>query len=183
MNSSSRNRRHPLSLVLAALGALVIVMSGPAPAAAHTRSASGAGNETARSWGWPVSPPHQLIRPFEAPATAYAAGHRGIDVASEPGAPVLAAADGVVSFSGVVVDRPVLSVRHVGGLVSSVEPVTASVVSGDEVAAGQTVGVVASGGHCDRRCVHVGVRLYGEYVNPLALVASIERAVLLPLGR
>lgn len=134
-------------------------------------------------WEWPVAPPRHLLRPFEAPPTPYSAGHRGIDVAAQRGGAVSAAADGVVSFAGVVVDRPLLSLRHADGFVSSIEPVIAGVAAGDTVSAGQIVGVVASGGHCDDRCVHFGVRLHGEYVNPLALLARIERAVLLPLGR
>lgn len=157
----------------------VLVLSTPA---AGEAGAAGPPPELSR-WGWPTGPPHQLLRPFEAPLTRYSAGHRGIDVAAVAGAPVFAASDGVVSFSGTVVDRPVLSVKHDGGLVSSIEPVAATVAAGDVVRAGDIVGAVASGGHCDGRCVHFGVRLHGEYVNPLALLAAVQRAVLLPLGR
>ena len=177
MRTLSRNRRHPIVLILAVAGVLALVVFGPAPAAAVGPSGS------TGVWEWPVAPPRQLLRPFVAPPTPYAAGHRGIDVAASPGSTVFAAADGVVSFAGVVVDRPVLSIRHAGGFVSSIEPVAAGVAAGDAVGAGQAVGVVASGGHCDARCVHFGVRLHGEYVNPLGLLATIERAVLLPLGR
>ena len=187
MRSSARSRRHPLPLLLGAVSALAIVLSivatGPAPAAARAGEAARAGNDGAPRWDWPVGFPHQLLRAFEAPPTRYAAGHRGLDVSARPGSPVAAPADGTVSFAGVVVDRPVLSLRHADGLVSSIEPVSAAVGSGDAVTAGQPVGVVASGGHCNDRCVHFGVRLYGEYVNPLVLLGSIERAVLLPLGR
>jgi murein DD-endopeptidase MepM/ murein hydrolase activator NlpD len=130
-----------------------------------------------------VFPPHQLLRPFEAPPTPYSAGHRGVDLTAAAGAAVIAPADGVVSFAGTVVDRPVLSVRHADGLVSSIEPVVSALPAGAELRSGDTVGVVASGGHCDGRCVHFGVRLYGEYVNPMALLGALERAVLLPLGR
>ena len=184
MRSPSRPRKHPLLAILAAFEVSTVLVFGPAPAAASGAATVAAAVEgIAPAWDWPVAPPHRLLRPFEAPPTPYAAGHRGIDVAATPGAPVLASADGVVSFAGVVVDRPVLSVRHSDGLVSSIEPVTAGVSAGDAVTTGQTVGAVAFGGHCDGRCVHFGVRLYGEYLNPLVLLAAIERAVLLPLGR
>ena len=177
MRSMSRTRKHPIVLILVVAGVLALVVFGPAPSAA-----AGPPGSTA-VWEWPVAPPRQLLRPFEAPPTPYAAGHRGVDVAAQRGGTVSATADGVVSFAGVVVDRPVLSIRHADGFVSSIEPVAAGVAAGDTVRAGQVVGTVASGGHCDDRCVHFGVRLHGEYVNPLALLATIERAVLLPLGR
>jgi hypothetical protein len=91
------------------------------------------------AWGWPLSPPHTVTRPFEAPPTTYAAGHRGVDLAAGSGDPVYAPAEGVVSFAGVVVDRPVLSITHAGDLVSSIEPVTATVAEGAHVAASTSV--------------------------------------------
>jgi murein DD-endopeptidase MepM/ murein hydrolase activator NlpD len=132
-------------------------------------------------WTWPVDPPHELLQTFRAPASAYAAGHRGIDVTARPGSPVRAVADGVVSFAGVVVDRPVLSIQHADGLLSSVEPVTATVGVGERVSAGQVVGVVAAGAHCDQRCVHLGVRRHGQYISPMFFFGGLTRAVLLPL--
>ena len=128
-------------------------------------------------WGWPVDPPHEVVRPFIAPATRYAAGHRGIDVAAA-GA-VYAPADGVVHFAGVVVDRPVLSIRHDGGLLSSYEPVETDLHAGDPVTRGQPIGTVLPG-HCRSPCLHFGVRLDGEYVSPLKYIGRLERAVLLP---
>lgn len=193
MTALLRRGRVAAAILLVVVAALVSV--GPASSSARTAVTLRASPDVfaarspavsaalSQTWGWPVSPPHQLQRPFEAPSTPFAAGHRGIDVTATQGEPVLAAADGVVSFAGVVVDRPVVSVRHGDGLVSSVEPVLAAVSAGAEVHSGEAIGVVASGGHCDGRCVHFGVRLYGEYVNPLALLGTLERAVLLPLGR
>jgi murein DD-endopeptidase MepM/ murein hydrolase activator NlpD len=134
------------------------------------------------TWVWPVVGDSAVVRPFEAPATRYSAGHRGIDLAAAPNTVVVAPAAGVVSFAGTVVDRPVLSITSDGGLVSSIEPVIATVRAGDVVAAGDVVGAVASGGHCGTTCTHFGVRLYGEYVNPLVLLQSLPRAVLLPIG-
>lgn len=180
MAMPARRSRVTAAILIAAVAA--IVLGGPAPAAGRAGSPVRASTEVP-PWGWPVAPPHQLLRGFEAPPTPYAAGHRGIDVTATAGGAVLAAADGIVGFAGMVVDRPVLSVRHGDGLVSSIEPVAATVQAGAEVRMGDTIGVVASGGHCGGRCVHFGVRLYGEYVNPMALLSALERAVLLPLGR
>jgi murein DD-endopeptidase MepM/ murein hydrolase activator NlpD len=133
-------------------------------------------------WRWPVAPPHVITRPFSPPATAYGPGHRGVDIAADPGTQVLAPADGTVSFAGVVVDRPVVSIRHADGLVSSVEPVVPMVSAGDRVVAGQVIGTVAAEPrHEPAGGVHLGARLDGEYVDPALLLAALQHAVLLPL--
>ena len=134
----------------------------------------------AAGWAWPVGPPHVIVRPFQAPETRYSAGHRGIDIDAAPGSPVVSPADGVVHFAGVVVDRPVVSIEHPGGLISSFEPVSSTLTEGMPVARGSPIGVVAGGGHCSDSCVHFGVRLHGEYVSPLLYVGGIEPSVLLP---
>jgi murein DD-endopeptidase MepM/ murein hydrolase activator NlpD len=131
-------------------------------------------------WEWPVAPPHPIVRAFEAPETRYTAGHRGIDIAAEAGRPVLAPADGVVHFSGIVVDRPLVSIRVGADVIASVEPVESSVVDGDTVTRGQVIGTVGGGGHCDGRCVHLGVRLHGDYVSPMLYLGGIPLPVLLP---
>ncbi len=130
------------------------------------------------SWAWPVAEPHAIVRPFVAPATPYAAGHRGIDVRA-PGGTVFAPAAGVVHFAGVVVDRPVLSIRHPGGLISSYEPVETALTAGEAVRRGDVIGTVVAG-HCASDCLHFGVRLDGEYVNPLKYLGGLPYSVLLP---
>lgn len=132
-------------------------------------------------WTWPLAPPHPVQAPFLAPATPYAAGHRGVDITAATGLPVVAAASGVVTFAGVVVDRPLVVIRHDDGLVSSIEPVVASVTVGSPVPQGSTIGTVGTGGHCDGSCVHLGVRRDGAYINPLLLLGEVPAAVLLPL--
>ena len=132
-------------------------------------------------WRWPVPAPIRVVAPFRAPATPYAAGHRGIDLAAEGGALVVAPADGVVGFAGPVVDRGVIAIDHGDGVVSAIEPVEAVVAAGTSVRAGEVVGRVASGGHCSSECVHFGVRSDGEYVSPFLFLGGLPRAVLLPL--
>jgi len=130
-------------------------------------------------WSWPTLPPHALARQYLAPATPYGAGHRGIDIATTSTV-VIAPADGVVHFAGVVVDRPVLSIAHEGGLLSSYEPLTTTLLAGDPVARGQVIGALEPG-HCrEVLCLHFGVRLDGEYVSPLLLLGGVPRSVLLP---
>ena len=134
---------------------------------------------TAR-WSWPVAAPHPIARPYVAPATEYGRGHRGIDIRAPAGSVVRAPAAGVVHFAGFVVDRPVLSLAHGGDVLSSFEPVVASVGAGDRVRRGQVIGVLLAG-HCSAPCLHLGARIAGEYVNPLLFLGDVPRAVLLPV--
>lgn len=93
-------------------------------------------------------------------------------------------APGTVLFVGVVVDRPVLTIDHGDGFRSSVEPVTATVHRGDRVSAGQAVGRLATTrSHCSpASCLHWGVRLEEDYVDPLGLILDRRPSVLLPLS-
>lgn len=146
--------------------------------AQHVVSAPGARPQ----WSWPVPPPIVVVAPFRAPATPYAAGHRGIDLAVDPGAAIRAAAAGRVSFAGPVAGRDVVAIDHGGGVVSAIEPVAATVAEGAVVSAGDVIGTVSSGGHCASGCVHFGVRIDGEYVSPFLFLGGLPRAVLLPSG-
>jgi len=130
------------------------------------------------SWAWPVAAPHAIVRPYLAPATPYGPGHRGIDLRTADGV-VTAPAPGVVHFAGIVVDRPVLSIRHPGGLISSYEPVESPLAVGATVRRGDVIGSVVPG-HCASPCLHFGVRLDGQYVNPLLLLGGLPYSVLLP---
>jgi len=131
-------------------------------------------------WSSPVGPGPLVRERFEAPAHEYAAGHRGADLAAQPGAAVRAPADGVVHFAGPVAGRPVVSILHFDGTLSSLEPVEAVVAAGEAVRRGQELGRVGAGGHCDGRCVHLGARVGGRYVDPLVLLGLGERSILLP---
>lgn len=168
-------RTRPIRLIglLAMLAMLV-----PLPWASAS-PAAGAAHSPASGWSWPIEPPRMVVGPYVAPATPYGAGHRGIDLRSSAGAAVYAPADGVVYFAGVVVDRPVLSLRHSGGLMSSFEPVDSTLVPGAIVHRGDRIGTLLPG-HCTSPCLHFGVRLYGQYVSPLKYLGGIPRSVLLP---
>ncbi len=167
------------STVIAALFVLILGSISHADARAvpaHTATT------VVNGWQWPVAEPQIVTRPFVAPETQYSAGHRGIDLAAAIDTEVRAPSDGIVSFAGTVVDRPVLSIEHPGEVITTVEPVIARVVEGERVAAGQVIGIVASGGHCAPGCLHFGVRSHGLYVSPLLYVGIVPRAVLLPMG-
>ena len=153
----------------------VLLSASVSPVPTVTHAAAG----TTASWAWPVPVPHPIERPFIAPESDYGAGHRGIDIASTDEAVVTAPADGVVYFAGVVVDRPVLSIAHADGLVSSYEPVESDLAQGTTVRRGDNVGHLLPG-HCSSICLHFGVRLYGQYVSPLNYLGGIQPSVLLP---
>lgn len=130
---------------------------------------------------WPLTPAPDVLRPFEAPGSAFGPGHRGVDLAGEPGQPVLAAADGVVVHAGWLVDRDVVSVEHAGGLRTSYEPVSPEVSAGDQVAQGQVIGhLEPEHPECAAAaCLHWGLREGDEYRDPLELVGG-TRVRLLP---
>ncbi len=169
---------------LLALASLLVLGLPGSPAlagVAHTGVAPAEAAPAQPGWVWPVDGARVVVRPYLAPATPYAAGHRGVDLAAvADGDAVLAVTSGVVHFAGVVVDRPVITVRT-GQVLATVEPVTPLVAAGDQVEAGQVIGVLEPG-HCARPCVHLGVRVAGEYVSPLLYLGGLQRAVLLPLG-
>jgi murein DD-endopeptidase MepM/ murein hydrolase activator NlpD len=164
--------------IAAAMALAVTLLAVPAAAAAAPDPESRI--ETADVWIWPVPGGVRVVEPYAAPAHAYAPGHRGIDVAAAVGSDALAPASGTVAFSGTVVDRPLVTIDHGGGLVTTLEPVSSDLSPGDTVARGDVVGTVATGGHSAPDSLHFGVRLDGEYINPLLLLGGIPRAVLLP---
>lgn len=95
---------------------------------------------------------------------------------------MLAAGAGVVRFAGVVVDRPVVSISHGDGLITTYEPVTPLVKVGETVALGQPIGrVVAGHSGCDVACLHWGLREGESYLDPLSLIGRV-RVRLLPLA-
>ena len=136
----SRLSGFAIPLLLVALSVSSIGM-GPAGL-----SAAGAAAPSPTSWQWPIGPTRAVVRPFIAPPTPYSAGHRGIDIGATAGASVVAPTDGVVHFVGVVVDRPVVSIRHPGGLISSFEPVESDLAEGETVARGEQIGTLVHGG-------------------------------------
>lgn len=178
--------RRRLTGLLLLLLALVLVTSSTAPLPASgmglpSAPSSRIDQQTPGPWRSPVSAAE--LRPFAAPPSPWGAGHRGVDLGPlSAGATIRAPADGQVSFAGVVVDRPVLSIEHGSGYLSSFEPVEGSLEVGDAVSTGDPVGTLAPGkGHCTAPCLHWGVRLHGEYINPLLLTGDLEPSVLLPL--
>jgi murein DD-endopeptidase MepM/ murein hydrolase activator NlpD len=121
-----------------------------------------------------------VLRLFDPPPLRWSRGHRGVDLAAAPDGVARSPGDGVVAFSGTVVDRGVVTVAHPDGLRSSLEPVEDAPVAGTPVAAGDPVGTVSESAHCGGTlCVHWGVRRGDNYLDPLDLI-GVEPVVLLP---
>jgi murein DD-endopeptidase MepM/ murein hydrolase activator NlpD len=122
--------------------------------------------------GWvtyrpPVRGP--VVDPFRPPATPYAAGNRGIDYATQPGEPVVAAAAGSVTFAGTVAGAVDVVVVHADRLRTTYAGLAdATVVDGGTVAAGDVIG------HARIR-LHFGVRAGRAYLDPAILLAPPER--------
>jgi murein DD-endopeptidase MepM/ murein hydrolase activator NlpD len=158
-----------------AIAALAAILLLPAAAAPQTTAPHPA-------WDWPLSPRPAVMRAFDPPDKPWMSGHRGVDLeATHDGAPVTSPASGTVSFVGVVVDRPVITIDHGGGLRSSFEPVASHLKAGAVVAKGDIIGTLKPG-HCGAlHCVHWGVRRADDYVNPLEFVTDLRPSILLPV--
>jgi len=177
-----------VSITLVSLLALGAPHSPASPPAHHPSQLHGqiaaAGpfaSEAVNGWVWPVDGPRVVVRHFVAPPSPYGVGHRGVDLgAIAHGVPVVAVMSGVVHFAGVVVDRPVITIRQ-GQVLATVEPVEPLVAEGERVQAGDVIGVLQPR-HCAQACVHLGVRVAGQYVSPLLWLGGLQRAVLLPMS-
>jgi murein DD-endopeptidase MepM/ murein hydrolase activator NlpD len=167
------------SPVPAACALLLALTSPPASTVAVSASvlpAAAALPAPTSGFSWPLAPPHPVYRRFEPPAGPYGPGHRGVDIGGSPGDPVLAAADGVVVFAGVLVDRGVVSIDHPDGLRTTYEPVEPSVSAGEAVSRGQVVGALQPGhaGCPVAACLHWGVRRGEQYLDPLVLLGPVH---------
>jgi murein DD-endopeptidase MepM/ murein hydrolase activator NlpD len=121
-----------------------------------------------------------VVRPFQLPRGPYGPGHRGVDLGGVADEPVLAAADGVVSFVGWVATRGVVAVTHAGGLRTTYEPVRPEVTTGQRVRRGEEVARLMPGHDgCAAACLHWGARRGDDYLDPLWLL-STHRVRLLP---
>jgi len=175
---SIRLRVLAIALLIAVLTLSPHTRSGAGVHSAADLSASAASGGA--PWTWPIDGARFVANPYRAPAHEYGAGHRGIDIVSIQNGVVRAPADGVVAFRGTVVDRPLLTIEHADGYVSTFEPMISELSAGDVVSAGDEIGAVASGGHASAGTMHLGVRLDRDYINPMLLFGEVPRAVLLP---
>lgn len=142
-------------------------------------------------WTSPIvgATPSSVLREFSAPSSPWGSGHRGIDLAAS--SEVVAPESGTVRFVGTVVDRPVLTLEHPNGLLSSFEPVSTELQVGDSVQRGQILGTISTEEHCSVNCIHWGVRIpdgwtigstvRDRYLDPGLLLGWSGPSVLWPL--
>lgn len=158
--------------------AMLLAPSTASPARTGTGTVAPA---PAGMWQWPLLPTPKVLRAFDPPAERWLSGHRGADVAGAPGDTVRAPSKGIVSFVGHIVDRPVIVIDHGAGLRTSLEPVRSTLSVGAVVDTGDVIGVIGTGAHCDGRCLHWGLRLDGEYIDPLLTIRDTRPSILLPV--
>jgi hypothetical protein len=140
-----------------------IVLAVPSPA----RGVIGFG-----TWSWPVVGP--VIRGYQPPPTPYSAGHRGIDIAVPFGTPIHAPADGTVTFAGFVAGSLFATIDHGDSVRSSYSWISAVMVKkGDVVTRGQVLALTGHGHpEVDTPHLHFGVRINGEYVDPMLFLGD-----------
>ena len=158
-----------------AAGAGVAAAAGAEVAAGRAAGASAAAGTAGAAGRWvaPVAGPVVVRRSFAPPRVRWAAGHRGVDLASRAGAVVRAAGAGRLSFAGVLAGRGVLVVTH-GALRTTYEPVRGLLPSGTAVAAGQAIALLEPAHPGPARpgesLLHWGLLRGATYLDPLSLL-------------
>ena len=94
--------------------------------------------------------------------------HKGVDIAAKNRSPVVATADGVITFAGAkAAYGKTIVIDHGHGIVTSYGHLSKTLVkAGRHVKRGDTVGLVGSTGRSTGPHVHYEVRLDGMPVNP-----------------
>ncbi len=138
----------------------------------------------ARNWTTPI-PAMEIIGAFDLPDEPWLKGHRGIDVLAVENEPLRAPTAGTIRFAGSVAGMDTLSILTESGHVLSFQPASTSMRKGEAFSAGERIGAVGAGGHCERSCLHIGAwpaETDQRYVDPAKLFGQ-EQSVLLPLSR
>jgi murein DD-endopeptidase MepM/ murein hydrolase activator NlpD len=159
------------------IGGLLLAMT---VAGRDTGVASGA--PAFGTYAWPVE--GQIIRFFEAPATPFSAGHRGIDIAVPFGTPIHAPAAGTVTFAGWIAGSMFMTLDHGDGVKTSYSWLSGfAVARGDAVRTGEKIAYTGHG-HPDVATphLHFSARVNGMYVDPLLLLAGLDLVSLIRLA-
>ena len=137
---------------------------------------SAAAQQRPASEAWLITPvDHAISRHFEAPSSAYGPGHRGIDFGVQEATLVRSAAAGTVKFAGLVAGRWAVTVTHAAGLETTYSMLAEVRVStGQEVARGRFVGVSGSAHNGQGSGLHFGVKLDGDYVDPVLFLGPLD---------
>jgi hypothetical protein len=122
----------------------------------------------------PLPLPLTVLRGFDPPSEPWLPGNRGVDLAATTGEPVVAAADGVVLYAGLLAGRGVVSISH-GDVRTTYEPVDTAVTRGESVRRGEEIGqvsAVSDGCGPPGGCLHWGAIRGDSYLDPMSLLAA-----------
>lgn len=156
------------------IAVVVLAVSGPSVAAASPPAGSATGHRP------PLPPIPTVTTAFSVGEHRWSPGHRGVDLSAPAGTAVVASAAGTVRHAGEVAGRPVVSILHPDGLVTTYEPVHPVVRRGDHVARGQTIGTLETGHEScpGTTCLHWGARRgaghTAGYIDPLGLLGAVR---------
>ena len=130
----------------------------------------------ARAAQWLIPPVDGPIAArFDAPASRWGPGHRGIDYAVPPGTAVRAAGTGTVTFAGPVATTVAVTIDHGGGMETTYTDLgDALVVAGQTVTQGHVIGHSAEAHAGGIEGVHLGVIVNGRYVDPEQHVGPLD---------
>lgn len=108
------------------------------------------------------------------PFTGLPAPHKGVDIANAAGAPVLAAARGVVVFAGKMTDFGyMVDVDHGYGFVTRYGHLSElNVHPGDIIEEGAVLGKIGTSGRSTGPHLHFEVHRYGQAVDPAPFLSS-----------
>ncbi|MBC2709872.1 MAG: M23 family metallopeptidase [Desulfosarcina sp.] len=105
----------------------------------------------------------------ESPFTGRREFHRGLDIATHAGSPIISPADGIVTFAGRKgLMGKMVTIEHGFGMVTRYGHVQKTLKKkGDRVKRGETIALVGNTGRSTGPHLHYEVRLNGVAVNPM----------------
>ena len=174
--SGDQERQSALTEVVLGLSQQVLALAQGEPA--HSRATA---VRPRGIWQWPLAGEPRVVKVFDPPDQPWLPGHRGIDLTGMATEPVLAVAEGTVTYSGSIAGIGIVSITHADGIRSTYQPVTDRIDRGEQVSAGDQIGLLGDfGSHCLlRTCLHLGaVRGKRDYLDPLLLLQAWQLTLL-----
>lgn len=147
-----------------------------APTEANGGSASKPEEPSAITFQWPIPASSRITSPFgnrKAPLPGMSDFHKGVDVGAKTGTKIYAAAAGTVVISQYNYSAGnYIMISHGDGIYTVYMHCSKLLVEvGDKVEQGDNIGLVGSTGYSTAPHLHFGVRVNGEYKDPLNYVS------------
>ncbi|MCA9003448.1 MAG: M23 family metallopeptidase [Planctomycetes bacterium] len=123
---------------------------------------------------WPLEHPHRLVISRFGPRGRDM--HKGIDIKAPKGTPIMATADGQISFAGVRSGYGnVVEIRHGDGVESVYGHMdTIEVTEGTTILQGEIIGTVGDTGNASTPHVHYEVRIDGQCFDPWLFLPAVD---------